>query len=311
MSKLSIEQISKIRADLNAWVKVSPKQRTNPLIGKATGYNHSTISQFRNNVYPGDSETVALKVQKFLEAQKQYGSFLTSEPVFAQTSAAEEVAKTIDFALTFNKIALVIGEPGGGKSISLKEYSKEQVNIIYLQIKPTITRRSLIEMLCRALKINPEDGSNNQNFDKAVNALTDSSRLVIFDEGEHLRVPEHEIIRRLQDFTQIPMILAGTYNLERTLCGRRGELKQLTSRIAMKTEIPLLNENDSRIILESNYPEASKFYETFHMLCKKNGRYLENLMNLVRFAVMRGGVQITEELVMECSTMLLPLAMER
>ncbi len=210
--------------------------------------------------------------------------------------------------MTFNKIALIIGEPGGGKSIALREYSKQQINIIYLQIKPTINKRALLELICRSLKLNPEGSSDNTNFDKCVINLTDSSRLMIFDEGEHLHVPEHEIIRRLQDFTQIPMILAGTEVLETTLVGRRRNLKQLSSRIAMKTEIPLLSENDTKIILELNYPEAARFFETFHMLCKKNGRYLESLMNLVRFAVMRGNVKITEELILECSSMLLPIS---
>jgi DNA transposition AAA+ family ATPase len=307
MSKISNEQIQKICLDLNTWIKVDQKQRNNTLIGKATGYDGSTISLFRNGKYAGDVENVALKVQKFLEGQKQYGSFLTPQPLFAKTSAAEEVARTIDFVLTFNKIALIIGEAGGGKSISLNEYSKEQPNIIYLPIEPEITKRALIEMICRSLKINFDGESNISCFHSCVTALKDSARLMIFDEGEHLKVAQHEIIRRLQDFTCIPMILAGTETLENTLTGRRKNLKQLTSRIAMKTEIPLLNENDTKIILELNYPEAAKYYETFHLLCKRNGRYLENLCNLVRYAVMRANVQITEELIVECSDQLLPI----
>jgi|GEM_PF-6008041 hypothetical protein len=74
MSKLTQDQIQKIITDLNSWFKVDPKHRTNSIVGKATGYDSSTISLFRNNKYEGDVELVASKVQKFLEGQKQYGS---------------------------------------------------------------------------------------------------------------------------------------------------------------------------------------------------------------------------------------------
>jgi DNA transposition AAA+ family ATPase len=160
-------------------------------------------------------------------------------------------------------------------------------------------------LIAQPLGIDHAENTFSENFRDATNALKDSTRTVIFDEGEHLHVAEHEIIRRLQDFTHVPIILAGTDRLEKTLRGKRGELKQLSSRIAIKTLIPLLTLNDTKLILESNFPEAARFYETLHSVCKKNGRNLENLQNLLRYAIMKTGCSITESLIYESATRLL------
>lgn len=314
MSKLSNEQINEIRSDLIKWFEddpikkaTDPDKRSNNLVGKAIGYDGSAISGFRNNNYTGDNETLALKLQKFFEAQKRYGSNKKTRAVFVQTSAADEIFMTIDFALTYNKMALVIGEQGGGKSISLDYFASRDKNIIYIAIPPKINCRTLMNIICRPLKIDPEGNSLSANFYDAVAVLNDTSRMMIFDEGEHLRVPEHEIIRRLHDFTHIPMILSGTDRLEKTLRGRpnRSDLKQLSSRIAMKTVIPLLTENDTKLILEANYHEGLKFYSTFHQVCKKNGRNLENLINLIRYARMGIDCPISEKLIYESATRLM------
>jgi DNA transposition AAA+ family ATPase len=312
MSKISIEQIATIRTNLLKWFaddpvkKASdPGKRTNGLVGKSIGYDGSAVSGFRNGNYTGDNETLAEKIQKFLEGQKQYGSLPKTKPIFVQTTAADEIFMTIDFAKMFNKIGLIIGEQGGGKSISLSEFANRDSNIIYIPIPPKPNIHILTELICKPLKINTEDMGIGQCFYSAVAALNETSRPMIFDEGEHLHVSEHEMIRRLQDFTNIPMVLSGTARLEKTLRGRRGELKQLSSRIGMKTEIPLLTENDTRLIIEANYPEAAEFYETFHLVCKKNGRNLENLFNLIRYAVTKTNCEITEELIYESATRLL------
>lgn len=304
-SKLSNEQIQTVIASLKIWMDADAEQRTNSVVGKAIGYDPSTISLFVNNKYTGNLQKVALKVEDYLKKCKTYGKIPSVKNIFVQTSASDEIFMTVDFAQTYNKIGLIIGEQGGGKSIALDEASRRDTNTIYIPIPPKIDCKTLMILIGQPLGIDSLENSISENFRDSVNALKGSSRTVIFDEGEHLHVAEHEIIRRLQDFTNVPIILAGTDRLEKTLRGRRGELKQLSSRIAIKTEIPLLTLSDTKLILEANFPEAARFYETLHSVCKKNGRNLENLQNLLRYAMMKTGCSITETLIYESATRLL------
>jgi len=88
------------------------------------------------------------------------------------------------------------------------------------------------------------------------------------NEGENLSVQCLEIIRRIQDFTEIGILLSGTSKLLDRLRGQRKELQQLYSRIGIQKEIKLLEISDINAILSINFPEALKFASTFLSLSK-------------------------------------------
>jgi len=65
-----------------------------------------------------------------------------------------------------------------------------------------------------------------------------------------------EIIRRIQDFTGVGILLAGAPELLNRLRGARSELGQIYSRVGISKEIHLLHMEDIKAILKINFPEA-------------------------------------------------------
>jgi DNA transposition AAA+ family ATPase len=128
---------------------------------------------------------------------------------------------------------------------------------------------------------------------------------LIIDEGENLNTACLEIIRRIHDFTNIGIILAGTSRLQKKLRGDRGQLQQLYSRIGIQKEVKNFILADVRAILSINYPEAEKFAATFLQLSKQNGRLLEHLISLVKRTTKTTGEPISEDLIDDAASMLL------
>jgi len=304
MSKLSDVQIQEIQVALNDFCEEDPTSRTGKLIANNVGVSPATIHLFRKNTYTGNNETVALKVQNFLDLQKQSAVNALKEPVFSMTTVSEDIFKTAKYALAYRKIAVIVGEPGCGKTVSVKEFHKRNRTSILIEVDDTITTRSLLKLISKALRLR-EDGSLNDQLIEIVNSLKGTNRLLIIDEAENLSTKELETIRRIQDFAKIGLLLSGTKRLASKLRGRRGELAQLYSRIGMKTEVGTLTINDTKQILEGNYPRAARYFTVFHELCKRNGRHLEHLIDLVKFATTDGGIKISEELIDEAADLLL------
>jgi DNA transposition AAA+ family ATPase len=307
MPNPSNEQIQKIRERLNSFLKINPAI-TDREVGKEIGYSGGYVNQFRNNKFPvpATEPEIAAKVENYLENISAVELRKTSEGhlKFVNTTAAQQIFKIIDYSLTDKKIGLITGEAGIGKSISLAEYHRKNPTSILIEVTPVVSPRSLISEMCNKLKI---IGHNSVAvmFDSIVNQLRDTNRLLIIDEGENLNTACLEIIRRVHDFTNIGIILAGTSRLQKKLRGDRGQLQQLYSRIGIQKEVKNFILADVRAILSVNYPDGEKFAATFLQLSKQNGRLLEHLISLVKRTTKNTGELISDDLIDDAASMLL------
>ncbi len=301
---LSNAEIENIRQELKHWQAEDPKKRTFALVAKNTGYSPATISLFSSNSYTGDIESVASKIRNFLDLENSKLIQIDDKAKFVMTTAAKDATRAIQYAIAYRKLVLIQGDPGSGKSMTLSEYASNNTTSVLIEVDDTVTKTSLITDLCRKLKL-PNDGTINEKFNSIISYLKSSNRVLIIDEGENLKTAELEVIRRIHDFTKVPVVLAGTKILEKKLCGRNFQLKQLSSRVGMNMKMDSLTENDAKLIIEANFPVAAKLSPMFYMLCKQNARNLENLIDLVRFAMVNSNCPITEDLIDECATMLL------
>lgn len=310
MSKIQLSDsvITSIRERLNE-VMESNKNISNSVVAKNIGYSTAYVSQFRNGKFP-----TAEKESEFAEKVDSYLISIQGESNqtsstghlnFAMTTAAMTIFKTAEYASKRHKIGVVVGVPGGGKTISVKEFVKRNPNNVLVEVAPFVTKHSFLKSVCASLKIPVYTYRNEREitvsggelFDQICKALNGTNRSLIADEGENLTTACLEIIRRIHDFTGVGVLLSGTETLLLRLQGPRRELKQLYSRVGMCNKIPLLNERDVKAILEVNFPEGLKYYQNFLQLSKNNGRTLEQLIDLVKEDIKNTGEPLTDDVI--------------
>jgi hypothetical protein len=320
MGNLTNEQlsyISEVQDRLEEFCKAN-KTVTNSAIARATNYSTSYISQFRSKKFPIESTLpeITAAIENFLNNE----SNTTEQNVgkgtlkFAMTNAAQSTFKIANYAMTEGKIGVITGVPGCGKTIAAKQYHIKNPTSIMIEVTPLVTTRSLLEDICKGLKIpvtfadsgrGAKQLTKNELFNACVTKLEGTKRLLEIDESENLNVACLEIIRRLQDFTDIGILLSGTSKLLDRLRGQRKELQQLYSRIGIQKEIKLLELSDIKAILNINYPEGIKFAATFLSLSKHNGRHLQHLITLVKRTIQETGIELSEDLIDDAASSLL------
>jgi DNA transposition AAA+ family ATPase len=310
MGNLNESQLSYINAiheRLEQFSKANPSI-TNSAIARATNYSTSYISQFRAKKFPVENTLpeVAAAIENYLnnESDSTEQNVGKGTLKFAMTNAARSTFKIANYAMTEGKIGVISGVPGCGRTIAAKQYSKNNPTSIMIEVTPLVTTRSLIEDICREIKIPvtfADSGKSaklltkNELFNAIVSKLKGTKRLLIIDEGENLNV---------QCFTEIGMLLSGTSKLLDRLRGQRKELQQLYSRIGIHKEIKLLELSDINAILSINFPESLKFASTFLSLSKHNGRYLEHLIRLVKRTISETKEVLSEDLIDDAASSL-------
>ncbi len=307
---LSDSRIEEIRKRLNQFMAENTL-RSNSTIGNNIGMSPGTISLFRNGKYEVRKEKLselANRINDYLDSEEAEITKAVSKGIltFAETTAAQTIFKVINHSAEEHTIGVIAGVPGCGKTITVNEYKKRNKNTILIEVTPLVTVRSLINDVCKELKIplfsytlkdTPRLISNQNLFEEIIKKLNGTNRILIIDEGENLSVSCIEIIRRIQDFTSIGMLLSGTPKLLDRLRGPRKELQQLFSRIGIKEEITLLQQGDVKAILHVNFPEAMKFANTFLQLSKHNGRLLQHLITLVKRTINETGEELSDDLI--------------
>lgn len=310
MSKIqsSDSSITAIRERLNE-VMDNNRSISNAVVSKNIGYSTAYVSQFRNGRFPTPEKEndFAGKVESYINSIQVEANQTSSTGHlnFAMTTAATTIFKTAEYATKRHKIGVVVGVPGGGKTISVKEFVKRNPNNVLVEVAPFVTKHSFLRSICISLKIPVYTYRNEREvsvsggdlFEQICKSLNGTNRSLIADEGENLTTACLEIVRRIHDFTGVGVLLSGTETLLLRLQGPRRELKQLYSRVGMCNKIPLLNEKDVKAILDANFPEGLKYYQNFLQLAKNNGRTLEQLIDLVKEDIKNTGETLTEDVI--------------
>jgi hypothetical protein len=200
-------------------------------IGRAIGYSSATVNQLLQRKYNGDQSGIHELIAKFLRRDRQRESH-QEKYHFVKTDSASKGLTVIDYAHTEGEICVLHGAAGLGKTMILKEYARQNPEVILIEADPGYTARVLLEELCRHLGLTRR-GTIHDMTDTCVQALKDSGRLVMIDEAEMLHYRSLEVLRRLHDKTGVGVVLAGMPRLIVNLTGRKGEYSQLYSRVAL------------------------------------------------------------------------------
>ena len=212
------------------------------------GIKKTYLSQYLNNPdfkYAAGVEekfAIFLKENKEKEEVKAQIKGLNSLD-FIQTSDVKRIVSRIVLAsMQGDRISVILGASGTGKTRIVKEYCKSHLEAILVEATPDMNAKDILKKLCEELNLG-DFKSNHAGVVKVANALKQNGKYIIVDEAEHLKWRVLETLRRVMDFSKQPLILVGTHWLADSLSsGRLGskkeqELAQLRNRCLGRYEL--------------------------------------------------------------------------
>lgn len=228
--------IKTARQKLHEFLQNSGKSQKQ--VAKETGLSSAVISQFLAGVYSGDNSEVAAKITQYLSVGVLRLNRIEKPGFCPELHNAQQVMFAARFAHHNNKIAMVYGAAGAGKTTALKHYAANNPGVIYVTANAcTQTARAILYMISEALGKIPT-GSVFLVMRDLVAALRNTNRLIIIDEADHLSLKALQAVRNLYDEAGVGLLLSGNERIKNQMYGRgSSQFDQLRSRVSCKKQV--------------------------------------------------------------------------
>lgn len=259
--------------------KLDGTQYTQADIARAIDVSATLISQWLSNSYTGNNAEVENKISLFLEREDDRKRNPPQEFSFVRTRTAKQVFEICRLAHLDNELGVVTGDPGLGKTVAVKQYAKQQKNVVLIEAHLGYTARTLFQELHKKVGYDGNVANINKLVADVIDKLAGSDRLIIIDEAEYLPYKALELIRRVHDKAKIGVVLCGLDRLISNIRGKKGEYAQLYSRVGAyrKLEEPTLE--DVKKILETVEITNPTLAEFFYEESNGNTRRISKLFN--------------------------------
>lgn len=243
-------------------------------VSVATGVAKSSISMWLNGNYKGDNAKLTDKINNFIQREQERSG--NDELPIVDISIIKYISEIGRLCHTKGKIGVCVGRAGLGKTVAVKEYTKNALDAILIESDSGYTAKSLLKEIHRRLALSGK-GSVYDLMGEVVNKLNQSGRLLIIDEAENLPYRALEITRRIHDKTGVGVLLVGRNILFENLRGFNNQYDQLYSRVKYHKLLDRLLIQDVVKILESAGQDP-KLAETYLQYSDGNTRRLEHLI---------------------------------
>ena len=205
---------------------------------------------------------------------------------------------------TRGRIGVCVGSAGLGKTVAVKEYTKNFLDAILIESDSGYTAKSLLLEIHKRLGLSGK-GCCYELMSEVVNKLNHSGRLLIIDEAENLPYRALEITRRIHDKTGVGVLLVGRNVLYENLRGIHNQYDQLYSRVKYHKFLDRLSIIDVTKILNSTKQDP-KLAEVFLQYSDGNTRRLEHLIShSISVAKLNGMAEVDKTVIRETSKMLM------
>ncbi|EPO5263840.1 AAA family ATPase [Providencia rettgeri] len=274
---------------------------------RGIGVSTAVINQFLQNKYNGDVNAVEEKVRQFISREQERDKSRRIKPVYVDTLMARKGRDVIRMAHMDSDINVIYGDAGMGKTMIIRQYAKENLNAVLIEADPGYTARVVLEELCNKLGLSKR-GNMHELSESIIQTLRDSGRIILVDEAENLPYRALETLRRIHDKSGVGIVLAGMPRLILNLKGKRGEYKQLYSRVGFALRMgESLPEDDITNMITTMLPEASEpeVLSALYKACKGNARRLFKFLRGISNGSQISGQPIDVQMVHEFSEMLI------
>lgn len=256
-------------------------------LARAIGASPALISQLRAGTYKGDVALWSKKINDYIKNYQDKTS-TTQKRIYKSKDykMCEFVCNECINANPANeRIALIVGVAGSGKTTFIKEYIKDKPQAILIESTAHTSASVLLSDLIDELKITDSLTGLANKLKAVIKHLKNSNRFLIVDEAEYLPLRALEDLRRIADLASVPLILVGTLDLQKNLLGKNKEHKQLYSRISGKWCLRGLKRDEikefysdeySKIVSDGNFRNLEKLHQKALRLAELNGCEVNN-----------------------------------
>ncbi len=247
----------------------------------ATQINKSTavVNQWLKGTYRGNTTGIDKAVEQLLQRYQTKSREIKLD--YVETATARGIQNLMAVTHATGDIQLVIGEAGLGKTMAVRHYAERHEDVVLVEVEPTFNAKVLLTALCEKLGLTPARGNHDMMI-SICRKLENSGRLLIIDEAELLQHKPLEILRRIHDLSGVGVVLAGMPRLRANLRGKRGEFKQLYSRIGFCYDLGNQLSDEDMCVLASAAMGEATYNDSLISIAAGNARRLSKLASGVR-----------------------------
>lgn len=267
-------------------------------VGSMLGMSGSTVSLWLADKYTGDVAKVSQAVERWLARQddRLRHRRMRRKDRFVWTSAAKKFMSAAKIAHDECAIGVVIGSAGVGKTMACRKYADENPGVILIEVDPTFTKRALLVAIHKACG-GGGVGTEHSMLQDLVDRLKASERLIIIDEADLLSPYSVDLIRRINDFASVGILMVGLPRLYEVIRGAAAQYEKLWSRVDVCVTLGKTTDQDARDLVEQYIPKADGIVTTFAEMGKHNPRLMAKLLRRATATAEKNGTSVDEEIV--------------
>ncbi|MFT8420959.1 MAG: AAA family ATPase [Gluconacetobacter sp.] len=232
-------------ADIRARVNqiIAERAFKKALVAREAGISGAALSRFLVDRYDGDNAAVASKLLAWIEALERRDNVpavLTVGHEFVDTTSSGRIMTGMRFAQATRSLVMIHGEPGVGKTITLKEYKQKGASVWLVTMSPDTS--SKVPML-QEIGINlglPVKGGAADMRRAIVARIVKTGGVLLVDEAQHLDKGAIEQLRRIHDEAEIGLVVCGNTDLK----AKVETSHNFNSRIGMKVRLTRPSQSD-------------------------------------------------------------------
>lgn len=289
--------------DIRAELKniMDEKKYSLSAVAKSTGLSKTAISLWLSGNYAGNNDKIMDSLTNFVQREKERS--IDETIPFVETSIVKYIFEIGRLCHTKGKIGVCAGKAGLGKTVAVKEYTKNYLDTILIESDSGYTSKSLLLEIHKRLGLSGK-GSVYTLMADVITKLSNSGRLLIIDEAENLPYRALEITRRIHDKTGVGVLLVGRGILIENLRGFNNQYDQLYSRVKYHKSLNKLLIQDVNKILESINQDLS-LCETYLEYSGGNTRKLEHLISHSISVAKFNNIKVDKSVIQQTSKLLM------
>jgi hypothetical protein len=186
------------RAAIKDYQKKTGKSQNE--VAKELGYTNATaLSRFHSGGYESEPEMIK-RIEQLLKISAKREA-APKKPPYQATSTSIQVASLIELCHARGEMGVAYGDPGVGKTMAVKQYTKENEDAIVITISPTNATITGVNDLI-AEKLGIKEKIQRRITAGIVAKLKGTKRVIVIDEAQHLKAKVVNHLRSIVDATE-------------------------------------------------------------------------------------------------------------
>ena len=253
-------------------------------VAKELGISKAALSLFLSGSYIGNNEELARSAEQFMNMGAARQATAKAPEICLEVRNTVEIEEKARIAHVQNTIVLVYGPAGCGKTTALEHYAQSNNGVIYVQADVTTNSpRCILKLILSALGEQAK-GSSADMMRFLLGKLTDTNRLLIIDEAQHLTEKSFDALRAINDKAHIGIVYAGNPSILKRMYGRQEEeYDQVYSRTIYRCRLSNFYSLEDIENIYSGYEISKECLKYLYQISRRKGG-LRLMVNQCRIA---------------------------